>query len=114
MPFRSERLKELREQQGYTQREFSAVCGVSETQISRYEKDRMLPTLPNLELIAHHLDVSIDYLVGLIDEPHKHFGDRNMTDEESLVLDTYRRENWSGIAQLSVEKLSEMVEALEK
>jgi len=110
MPFRADRLREMREQLGYTQRDFAAFCGVSETQLSRYEMNRMLPSLPNIELIAHHLDVSIDYLLGLIDDPHKHFGDRDMTEDELLVLDLYRRESWSGIAQLSVEKLSEMVE----
>ena len=114
MPFSAERLRNIREQKGYMQRDLAELSGVSEAQISRYETGKMAPSLPNLESIVKLLGVSIDYLLGLVDDPNRHFGDRDISEDELFVLELYRRESWSGVAQLSVEKLSEMVEALAK
>ena len=62
--------------------------------------------MTSLKTIADVLDVSMDYLAGVTDDPRPKFTS-NVTDyEEQLILKTFRHEGWSGVARLSVERLS--------
>lgn len=106
MPFRGERLKETRDMKGLTQRELASIAGMNEVQLSRYENSKMEPALSTLENLARKLDVSTDYLLGLTNDPRKHYGDTEIADEERTILETYRKEGWVGIARLGVERLS--------
>lgn len=106
MPFSAERLKEIRQRKRITQRELADLCGISDVQLSRYENEKMDPSLTNLEAIAQNLQVSIDYLMKLSDDPNKNYGTDALDMNEQEVLETYRREGWHGVAKLSVEKLS--------
>jgi len=106
MPFHAERLKEIRQRRGITQRELAALCGISDTQLSRYENEKMEPSLGNLETICRQLHVSIDYLLNLTDDPDKNYGNNTLDPIEQDMLEIYRREGWAGVARISVEKLS--------
>lgn len=106
MNFQPERLRQAREKKRLTQHELAHQSGVNEFQISRYETGRTEPSLSNLAQLAHHLDVSTDYLLGLVDYPYPLLRPGEVSEGERVLVDTYRREGWSGVAQLSVARLS--------
>lgn len=64
-----ERLQELRKDKGISQVEFAKILGVSHYTVSSYECNRSDPDDNAKVLIAKLFDVSVDYLIGLIDEP---------------------------------------------
>ncbi len=57
------RIKALRQQKNYTQKEISARIGVSEQAVSKWEKGECLPDVYNLKLLAQLLNTSIDSLL---------------------------------------------------
>lgn len=64
-----ERLQELRKDHNMSQAEFAKILGVSHYTISSYECNRSDPDDKSKITIAKLFDVSVDYLLGLIDEP---------------------------------------------
>ncbi|WHH59327.1 helix-turn-helix transcriptional regulator [Petroclostridium sp. X23] len=67
-----ERLYELRKDAGLTQEELAKVLSLSKYTISSYEKEKSTPNDDIKILIAKYFNVSVDYLLGLIDEPLPH------------------------------------------
>ena len=65
----SERLKLLREENRYKQRELAEIFGLKLRGYQSYEYGDAYPTVPGLIQIAKFFDVSIDYLLGLTDDP---------------------------------------------
>lgn len=63
----AERLKELREERGLTQRELSEVLKVHHTAIRNWETRGSETNFSMLIKIADFFDVSIDYLLGRVD-----------------------------------------------
>lgn len=64
-----ERLQELRKDHKISQAEFAKILGVSHYTVSSYECNRSDPDDKTKIIIAKLFDVSVDYLLGLIDEP---------------------------------------------
>lgn len=70
MPFYP-RIRELREARGLSQREVSEQLKMLQPQYFRYEQgQRDLPT-PLLICLAELYDVSVDYILGLTDQPKR-------------------------------------------
>ena len=67
----NEALKRIRKQKGMSQKECAAAAGISVTQYQNYEYGKSEPTASVLFALADHFDVSIDYLVGLSDNPNR-------------------------------------------
>lgn len=66
---KGERLSELRKDRGYTQQQLGDMLTVSKYTISSYENSKTSPDDHNLIMMAELFDVSLDYLMGLIDTP---------------------------------------------
>lgn len=64
-----ERLLELRKDAGLTQDELAAVLNINKHSISAYERDKAEPPDAIKIAIARYFDVSVDYLLGLTDNP---------------------------------------------
>ncbi|MBQ7999922.1 MAG: helix-turn-helix transcriptional regulator [Ruminococcus sp.] len=64
-----ERLQELRKDHGMSQEELAKILGVSHYTVSSYECNRSDPDDKSKVIIAKLFDVSVDYLLGLTDEP---------------------------------------------
>ena len=62
-----ERLKELRQERGLTQRQFAQQLGLNSVTYLHYEKDQHEPPLALLVDFAKFYGVSGDYLLGLTD-----------------------------------------------
>lgn len=64
----SERLKDLRKQAGLTQVDVAGKLGISQQAYASWERGTKKPTQENLVKIAQILNVSVDYLVGNLEE----------------------------------------------
>ena len=64
-----ERLVALRRARKMSQRELAALLGVSSYTISAYENDRSEPSDDIKLRLARVFDISLDYLMGLVDQP---------------------------------------------
>jgi transcriptional regulator with XRE-family HTH domain len=92
----SERLKSRRTELGMSLQDVSERTGLSPSTIMRYESQSIhkLP-VDNLILLADALDVSVSELLGIDSEDGN--GERkNLTVEESNLLDQYHRLNAEG------------------
>ena len=65
------RLRELRERQRRKQYVVSELCGLNRGAIRRYERGEREPGLKELISIADYFGVSVDYLIGLTDDPER-------------------------------------------
>ncbi|TSB47153.1 helix-turn-helix domain-containing protein [Alkalicoccobacillus porphyridii] len=62
------RLKKLRGEKGFSQKEFGAIFGLTNFQISRYEKGTANPDPDLITKFADYFEVTTDYLLGRVDE----------------------------------------------
>jgi transcriptional regulator with XRE-family HTH domain len=81
-------------------------CGISDSMVNKYELGLIEPSAKYLGIIADQLEVSVDYLLGRTDEPYIVISETTLSGEELKLLDTFRRQGWSGIAQLLAERLA--------
>jgi len=65
----SERLRNLRNSRGLSQKTVAEAMGITETGYQNYEVGRRLPTFEKLLAICDALDCSADYLLGRTDKP---------------------------------------------
>lgn len=63
-----QRLKEIREDRDFKQREVASVLGMSQVVYSRYETRIRLIPIDKLDMLADFYGVSTDYLLGRTDE----------------------------------------------
>ena len=58
-----EKIKQLRQEKGYSQTFLEKRSGVNSKLLSKYENGRIIPTADTLRKIAEGLDISADYLI---------------------------------------------------
>jgi transcriptional regulator with XRE-family HTH domain len=104
---RVDRLKALREERGWSQRELSRHCGLSLSAINFYERGEVEPSAKHLKKMAEVLGVSTDYLLGLSDYPTAQFGSSEINDDERAIIQAFRRGSWRGVIQVAAQRLPE-------
>ena len=67
----SKRLKELRNRDNIMAKDLAVIIGVSKQAINLLENATNYPHCTTLVAIADYFDVSLDYLVGRSDDPHR-------------------------------------------
>jgi transcriptional regulator with XRE-family HTH domain len=108
MPFHGERLKWAREKKGLNQRDLAKLTGMSEPQLSRYEHDKQFPSADGLETLARQLEIPVDFLLGLTDDPLVQYTGTELSIEEFNVINTLRRDGWIGLLRLVTERLEKL------
>lgn len=104
------RLREIRESRGLTQKDLADRVGMSDQQIYRYEADKTDATGDALTKIARVLDVSVDYLLGLVDQPNGILQEQDLTPMEHKLLQAAR----SGLIVEALKALTAMSEVVDK
>lgn len=66
-----QRLKDIRTDKDMNQTEFGAILNMTQRKISRLERKNTEPTPAEIKNICKKLNISADYLIGIIDEPKK-------------------------------------------
>lgn len=95
-----ERLQELRKDHGLSQQDLADRLNVSIHTISSYERDRSAPDDATKIKIAQLFDISIDYLLGLVDEPYSFQRSKNCMLLPAEFEDQEKREIREYIAYL--------------
>ena len=99
------RIKDLRIENNYTQRELAAKIGLTPKMISFYEKGERVPPLDIIVKLVQIFNVSSDYLLGLSDKryPDEYLGWRSPHIENRFgkILSDYRTTNDISISDFS-------------
>ena len=66
-----ERLRQVRQERHFTQKQFAEKIGSTERGIRRYEAGDIKPGLDVIISILDNIDVSADYLLGRSDNPQR-------------------------------------------
>jgi len=69
MPIFNERLKQLRIDRHFIQKDLADHLGISVRAYQHYETGTRYPDFLGLQKIADYFDVSMDYLLGRSDDP---------------------------------------------
>ena len=93
-----ERLKKVRKERGMKQEELAEILGVKKSTISLYESNKYDPSDSAKVKIARCFDVSLDYLLGVIDTPVPYY-----RKERFLILP-------NGISETDINLTSDFVE----
>lgn len=67
------RLQELRKKRGLSQQTLAELLGISQQTYSRYERGRRRLSVQAAVTLARFYHVSVDYLLGITDEPKPHW-----------------------------------------
>lgn len=97
MAFRPKRLKEVRTLRGLSQEQLGLIAKMTQSQIHTYEQAKQKPRADGLERLARALDCSVDYLLGLTDDPVAYLHRGDLTADERAFLDAYRHRNQDAI-----------------
>ena len=65
------RIKELRKSRGISQVRMAIDLNTTQNTISRYENGEREPGIKELIAISNYFGVSVDYLLGLTDDPKR-------------------------------------------
>ncbi|MBO5745714.1 MAG: helix-turn-helix transcriptional regulator [Clostridia bacterium] len=65
------RLKDIREDHDLTQADIALLLNTTRQQISKWETGVQMMGVDKYIVLAKHYNVSVDYLLGLIDSPKK-------------------------------------------
>lgn len=86
-----ERLRIVRESNGFTQEELAREMGVDITTVGRWERGKQDPNTVQLPRLAKLLFTTTDYLLGLVAEPSSHMLKENLTPTQALLVDLIDR-----------------------
>ncbi|MGN7311514.1 helix-turn-helix domain-containing protein [Alkalicoccobacillus gibsonii] len=88
------RLRKLRDEKKFSQKEFGAIFGLTNFQISRYEKGTANPDPDLITKFADYFNVTTDYLLGRVDKRDSYIsiafedgGEEPLSDEEKEHLE---------------------------
>jgi len=103
---RVDRLRNLRERHGWSQREMARLCNFSEGQIRKYENEESDPSSTHLKRMANVLNISADFLLGISDDPQRSSQEQRSNNDEIQLLKAFRDDGWSGVIRLGADRLS--------
>lgn len=58
------RLKQLRKEQGYSQKRLAEILGITQQAVCKYENTVVEPDIQTLIMLADLFEVTVDYLIG--------------------------------------------------
>jgi transcriptional regulator with XRE-family HTH domain len=87
---KTERLKQARKSRGFTQKELANVSSFTQGQISNWEKGVNVPSSEAIAELATVLNVTSDYLLGLVDIPSAQISEDDLSDDEQLLIQAVR------------------------
>jgi len=82
-----ERLKQLRKEKGITQQKLAEILGVRKAAVSLYETGKNDPADPIKITLARYFNISLDYLIGVIDDRVRYYSEDNFVELPENVSD---------------------------
>jgi len=105
--FRKDRLRSLREQRGWSQRELARQCGFADSMIRKYEAGETDPSATYLRIMAEKFEVSADYLLGLTNDLPIPISTSDLSEDETVLVQAFRKGRWKGVIQVLADHLAE-------
>ncbi|WP_214857967.1 helix-turn-helix transcriptional regulator [Exiguobacterium sp. s191] len=105
--FRGDRLKELRLNRGWPQDDTAAKLGITPATLSRFENGKRQPDPSTLVLLADTFDVTVDYLVGRVDNPENTLTDyiEQVSITNKLIGMHFTEEELNTLTQEKIDKI---------
>ena len=91
--FRGDRLKVIRETRNLTQDDVAQRTEMTNVQVYRYETGKAEPSPEVMVRLALALEVTTDYLLGLVDRPNDYLTPKDLTPDELRLLSAFRRKD---------------------
>ena len=66
-----QRLRDVREDRNLSQKDIAKLLNTTQQQICRYETGQQMMGIDRYIILAKYYNVSLDYLVGIVDSPRK-------------------------------------------
>src|SRR5258708_39209888 len=104
--FLGERLRHARERRGLSRFKLPRRIGTGINQVTRYENGQAEPSSTLLKRLAHSLDVTSDYLLGLADTPTQLRTSTDLTPHERQLLEALRQGQATTLLRLVNQALS--------
>ncbi len=101
--FKGARLRQVRESRGYTQDELAIRLNLGQSQLNKYENNKSDPTPEVIVRLAKELNVTADWLLGLVDEPNENVRLPDLSAQELKLLQAFRRKNYQDIMKVAIE-----------
>jgi len=89
--FRGDRLKDVRERRGLSQADLGQIADMSNMQVYRYENRKSEPSPDIVVRLSRALDITSDYLLGMVDKPEGYLNPQDLSPTEARLLAAYRR-----------------------
>ena len=83
----AERLKEIRIENRYSQKQIADMCGMAQATIGRYETNAADPSPETLLWYAETFEVSLDYIYGRTDNPNGMLYQQNADEMKASLSD---------------------------
>ena len=112
-----QRIKQLRNEKGYTRKQFADYIDIPETTLRNYELGTREPGHPFVVQMAYIFDVSTDYLLGITEERRAlKENDLQLSEEELKHIKKYRHLNRDGkeIVDMILEREFQFIEYRKK
>lgn len=88
---RADRLKSYRVKRDFTQEQLALELNTDKKQINRWEKGESAPSAGKLADLSRVLNVSVDYLLGISDNPVPSVQLNKLSEDEIEVISAMRR-----------------------
>ena len=109
----SERLTETRKDRGYTQQSIADALGVERTRYTKWESGKSYPSFDILVSICDLLNISADYLMGMIDEK-RYFPNKKPAELADLDVESVTKTNSDPLTPDEVEAVRRLLERQSK
>jgi len=104
--FRGDRLKAIRERRDLTQEELAERLGSGQSQLNKYENGKADPSPDVLVRLAEELEVTADWLLGLVDKHDEHLHEKELTSQEWKLLMAFRKGDLRGIMRVAADAVT--------
>lgn len=90
----SKKIREAREKQGYSQKEFAIMLNVSQASVSKYETGETVPRMNKLKEISSKLKYPLSYFLDDMKAPHEE--NTPLQERRKEIIDVIR-DYWEGL-----------------
>lgn len=106
------RLRELRSKRKLRQKDMAKKLGITESAYGYYEQGRSEPPYETLHQLAQFFDVSLDYLLGITDDPSGNLKEVDQVDVKKVLQK--EKAHWGGyeIPEEDKETIQRVLEAI--
>ncbi|MDX8367883.1 helix-turn-helix transcriptional regulator [Cytobacillus sp. IB215665] len=98
-----DRIRKLRNARGYSLRDMAVILEMTPSHISKIERNERGTSVEMLDVISKHFKVTVDYLMGKVDDPQ-------LTVETKIKIEEETKELYDILEKLPPERRKEIMD----